>query len=119
MDKAAEAVALEKQRIAERRATDPGRLDHMDKAKVLVAEVFNSQADHREPLVAPSEIYVVTFAYILGGWKAMLSSDAWDDTSYFEVTYNVAKHEAYVDHYRKVSNTPFSDGDIDLLSKEG
>ena len=110
------AVEQEKERTAERLAA-PRRYDPQAKAKELVAEVFNAETEsglkfraHRDP-VLPEDVYAVSFSFILGGWKGMFSSDAWDDTSYFEVTHNVAKGETYVDHYRKVSNTCFKDGE--------
>ena len=48
-------------------------------------------------------IYVVSFTYILGGWKAMLSTSE-ANGHYYEVTYNVAKLETYIDRYSKDYN---------------
>ena len=55
-------------------------------------------------------IYVTTFAYILGGWKAMVST-SWSDGHYYEVTYNEAKLETYVDRYSKDYNVCVVDPD--------
>lgn len=59
------------------------------------------------------EVYIVWFSYILGGWKALLST-VHPDGKYYEVTYNRVKHEVYVDTYVKTSNTlyrnPVTDG---------
>lgn len=47
--------------------------------------------------------YVVWYCFILGGWKALVSSTE-PDGRYYEVTYNKEKSEAYVDTYRKTHN---------------
>ena len=49
------------------------------------------------------DVYVVTFSYILGGWKAQVSSTI-PDGRYFEVTHNADKNETYVDVYIKKHN---------------
>lgn len=49
------------------------------------------------------EIYVVWYAYTLGNWKALISTNV-KDNLYYEVTHNAAKNETYVDRYVKVSN---------------
>lgn len=51
----------------------------------------------------PIHTYVVWFCYILGGWKALLSTDE-EDGRYYEVTYDKAKLSVYVDTYVKESN---------------
>lgn len=56
-------------------------------------------------------VYVVWFTYILGGWKAMLST-SWADGHYYEVTYNVAKRETYIDRYSKDYNDCITDPPI-------
>jgi hypothetical protein len=53
-------------------------------------------------------IYVVSFTYILGGWKAMVSTSE-ANGHYYEVTYNVAKRETYVDRYSKDYNEVIPD----------
>lgn len=52
-------------------------------------------------------VYVVWFAYVLGGWKAVCSTDL-PDGRYYEVTYNAAKEVAYLDTYVKVDNREVS-----------
>lgn len=49
------------------------------------------------------DVYIVWFAYVLGGWKALCSTTL-PDGRYYEVTYNAARSEAYVDTYRKTHN---------------
>ena len=56
------------------------------------------------------DIYVVWFCYILGGWKALLSTTA-EDNKYYEVTHNASKNQTYIDTYVKESNTVFGDDD--------
>jgi hypothetical protein len=51
----------------------------------------------------PVEPVLVWFCYILGGWKALLFIQEYPG-NYFEVTYNVAKNETYLDHYVKKVN---------------
>lgn len=48
-------------------------------------------------------VYVVWFAYILGGWKALCSTDI-PDGRYYEVTYSKEKNVAFLDVYVKVEN---------------
>lgn len=52
------------------------------------------------------ETRLVWFCYILGGWKALVSTDM-DDHMYYEVTYNREKDETYLDAYEKVQNICF------------
>lgn len=54
--------------------------------------------------------YMVWFCFILGGWKALVSSTE-ADGRYYEVTYNISKRETYVDTYKKTHN-------ICILDKE-
>lgn len=61
-------------------------------------------------------IYVTSFAYILGGWKAMISTSA-ANGHYYEVTYNKAKRETYVDRYSKDYNEVFPDGPEKIVSE--
>jgi hypothetical protein len=54
------------------------------------------------------DLYVVLFAYILGGWKATVGTTL-EDGHYFEVTYNKAKGETYLDRYLKLDNIVIPD----------
>lgn len=47
--------------------------------------------------------YIVWFCFILGGWKALVSTTL-PDGRYYEVTYNKEKKEAYIDTYKKTHN---------------
>lgn len=57
--------------------------------------------DH--PTFSIDEVYIVNFGFILGCWKANISTSI-PDGRYYEVTYNKAKGEAYVDTYEKTHN---------------
>lgn len=50
-----------------------------------------------------ANVYVVWFAYTLGNWKALCSTDI-PDGRYYEVTYNKDKGVAYLDTYVKIGN---------------
>lgn len=51
-------------------------------------------------------VYIVTHAFILKNQKAMVSTTL-TDGKYYEVTYNEAKSEMYVDQYVKVQNKTY------------
>ena len=61
------------------------------------------------------DVYVVTYAYVLGGQKAMLSTTL-PDGKYYEVTYNQSKQEIYVDQYVKINQKVYQY--IDLHEKK-
>lgn len=48
-------------------------------------------------------VYLVWFAYVLGHWKALCSTDL-PDGRYYEVTFNREKQVAYLDTYVKADN---------------
>lgn len=54
------------------------------------------------------EIYVVWFAYVLGNWKAILSTSR-PDGRIWEVSHNKAKGETYIDSYLKTHNFVLED----------
>lgn len=53
--------------------------------------------------VTEGEVYVVWFAYVLGAWKAVCSTDL-PDGRYYEVTYHAQRQIAFLDTYVKVDN---------------
>lgn len=85
--------------------------DPIAKAKKRVVETidwnFKRKRMGYEELPA-YEVYVVMFAYILGGWKAIVSTDM-PDGKYYEVTYNSVKKETYIDMYVKQLNVCIPD----------
>lgn len=46
------------------------------------------------------DVYVVWFCYILGGWKALVSTRL-RDGMYYEVTHNIHANVTYFDAYKK------------------
>jgi hypothetical protein len=80
-----------------------------DKARRLVVEQFNNEVHQSDEFkLSFEQTYVVSFTYILGNWKAMVSTDL-PDNMYYEVTYDKAKEQAYVDAYKKWKNTVHPD----------
>lgn len=78
-------------------SSDDEGISFPDRAK---AAVLGATELHENPLTL-DEIYVVSFTYILGNYKAVLSTSR-PDGRYFEVTYNSTKSETYVDLYVRV-----------------
>ncbi len=52
---------------------------------------------------APFDVYVVWFSYVLGGWKALVSTTL-PHSLYMEITHNVVENETYLDAYFKAEN---------------
>lgn len=79
------------------------------KARMLVVLDFNTNRDKADSSPLHYEdTYVVSFKYILGYWKAMISTSV-SDGKYYEVTYNNLKKETYVDSYVKFRNACYTD----------
>jgi hypothetical protein len=72
----------------------------LEKAKASVARIAARYG--------PDELYIVWFCKVLGNWKALVSTDAVAGM-YWEVIYNGAKKETYVDTYRKAFNDRIPD----------
>jgi hypothetical protein len=51
----------------------------------------------------PDMVYVVSFCYILGNWKALVSTTL-PDGMYYEVTHDAISRKDYVDAYKKFDN---------------
>lgn len=81
------------------------------KARKLVQDYhFTHLAQFGDEGLALGDIYVVLFTYVLGSWKALVSTTE-PDGRYYEVTYNRDKDETYVDEYKKQNNVVYkSDG---------
>ena len=87
------------------------QLDPMDKACLLVAQYFNKNAEKTDQyLIETEDVYVVWFCYILGGWKALISTTVVDGM-YYEVTYDKVKKATYIDAYKKWDNVAVMDGE--------
>ena len=85
---------------------DMGNTEFTEKAKELVREYTADHLDKTDE--APTfEVFVVWNAYILGNAKALLSTTL-PDGMYYEITYNKAKNEIYLDAYKKFENICFA-----------
>ena len=85
---------------------DMGNTEFTEKAKKLVREYTADHLDKADE--APAfDVFVVWNAYILGNMKALLSTTL-PDGMYYEVTYNKAKNEIYLDAYKKFENICFA-----------
>ncbi len=80
-------------------------------AKIAVIHAFNKTNMVNVVELTEDDIYIVWFSKTLQNWKALLSTDLHDGL-YYEVTYNGDKHSAYVDTYKKQSNTVVFQSDI-------
>jgi hypothetical protein len=87
--------------VREQQTWDGLRESFPDKARRIVFD--NAKWNSGGAPFSPADVYVVWFCYILGGWKALVSTTIPDDT-YYEVTYNKEKDEIYLDTYVKVNN---------------
>jgi hypothetical protein len=82
-----------------------------DKAKVLVFNYAKERLNKADSHVqfTLNHVYVVWSCFILGNWKALVSTTL-PDLMYYEVTYNVERCETYLDAYSKFDNIVISDG---------
>ena len=74
-------------------------------ATKAVVDYFNNQADSTDKngRITENEVFCVWLCRALGNNKALLSTTV-PDGMYYEVTYNGAKGECYVDAYKKWKN---------------
>ena len=89
--------------------------DNIRICKALVADNFNSHVAVKgthEP-VTIEDVYVVTYTYILGNFKAIATTRK--DNLYYEVTYDVVKNRAYLNVYKKCANRVTSDRKINHI----
>jgi hypothetical protein len=79
-----------------------------DKARQLVFDYVKPRLEKtdRHVTFAFDEVYVVWFTFILGNWKALVSTTL-PDGMYYEVTYNSVTGEHYLDAYKKFDNVCF------------
>ena len=78
--------------------------DFIKKAKLIVADYFNSRVDATDSMkIIEDNVFVVWFCKTLQNWKALVSTTV-SDGMYYEVTYNGDKNETYLDVYKKWEN---------------
>lgn len=82
-------------------------MDNDRHLKAAKQAVVNSYMHDYKPSVDQildvDDVYIVWFCYILGGWKALLSTNVQDD-KYYEVTFDKDIQRVYVDTYVKEKN---------------
>lgn len=82
----------------------------LDDAKELVRQYIEGRVDPtNELMLSDDDIYCVWWCYILGGWKALISTSI-PDGMYYEVTYNHSKDEIYLDAYKREKNIQYKIG---------
>lgn len=76
-----------------------------EKARELVFNYIKPRLEKTDTHVTfgNDETYVVWYTFILGNWKALVSTTL-PDGMYYEVTYNGVKDEYYLDAYKKFDN---------------
>ena len=81
-----------------------------DLAKRLVFELAKKRLEPTDQHVtfALDEVYVVSFTYICGGWKAFLSTTL-PDGMYYEVTRHPSKNETYICSYKQWEHVTLPD----------
>lgn len=78
--------------------------ENVDKAKRLVIRHHNrSVSGPSDTLLEADDVYIVWFVKALDNWKALVSTTI-DDGKYYELTYNGAAEETYIDVYVKSQN---------------
>lgn len=75
---------------------------YQDRARKLVRAYVLTHLEKTDP-TPDFTAYLVWFSKTLDNWKALVSTTL-PDKMYYEVTYNGAKKEAYIDAYLKVDN---------------
>ena len=76
-----------------------GKMTMAERASEIVRKYANDHLDKSDGPV-PFDVYVVWQCFILGNYKLLLSTSL-TDGMYYEVTFNKAKNETYLDAYKK------------------
>lgn len=80
---------------------------YMDKARKIIRQYIKDRLDKSDPPVEFT-VYIVWFSKTLENWKALVGSTLPDDM-YYEVTYDGAREQTYIDAYKKVENVKLTD----------
>lgn len=81
-----------------------------DTARQLVFDYVKPKLEKTDAHVTfgVDEVYVVWSTFVLGNWKALVSTTL-PDGMYYEVTHNHFKNETYLDAYKKFDNVVVPD----------
>lgn len=82
--------------------------DFLTKARRLVSGYVHEHLDASSAPPTIVDIYVVWFSKTLENWKALIGTSL-PDGMYYEVTYNGAKGETYLDAYKKIDHVVIPD----------
>lgn len=84
--------------------TTLGSSRFLEKAKELVIDYFNREVEKTDKSsIKMDDVYVVWHCSLLGNHKCLISTTV-PDGMYYEITYNSAKGEIYLDAYKKWKN---------------
>jgi hypothetical protein len=74
-------------------------------AKKMAVQNYNASRDpSRNQAIDESQVYIAGFSKVMSHWKATVVSPVARNLLW-EVTFNAAKNQVYVDAYRKISNS--------------
>lgn len=90
---------------------DDSAYTFMEKARKIVRQYIKDRLDKSDPPVEFT-VYVVWFSKTLENWKALVSSTL-PDGMYYEVTYDGARKQTYVDAYKKIENVKVADEEFE------
>ena len=83
--------------------SDPDQFLRM--AKEAAVRNFNESRDpERSKAITADQVYVSGFSRVMSHWKATVTSPVVRNILW-EVTFNAAKNQLYLDAWRKISNT--------------
>lgn len=84
--------------------TKLGSTRFLEKAKELVIDYFNREVEKTDKSsIKMDDVYVVWHCSLLDNHKCLISTNV-PDGMYYEITYNSAKGEIYLDAYKKWKN---------------
>ena len=87
-----------------------GYIDFSEFARQVVADYWNEKNDTTNEIsITKDDVFLTWYAKELQNQKAMLATNQPDGT-YFEVTWNGDKGEAYLDVYKKWENRVITPG---------
>jgi hypothetical protein len=85
-------------------------LSYPDRARRRVFELVSAMLEpsDRHITFVEDNVYVVSFHYVLGNWKALVSTSL-PDGMYYEVTYDSARGATYITSYKQWAHVNISD----------